>query len=332
MKLTKKRWVWIAKLLVGLGLLGYVFLRVDWFDFSSRIQEISLPLFGILLICAVVDRSLMGVKWNLLLRANGMQIPLLRVICLYVISNFLGAFTPGNLGADAYRVMALSSFDKNAAVLSTVVLERAVGMLVQLIFVMAALPFSLALLGTEGPLVAWMAIIGSAGILSLIFLPVFPPLRRQVDRFFTDRPGRLFQKIHTFLSVFAEQQKNWRVLTVFFLLTFVETALFFYISYLVAKVGGLNVSLAFIFSIMPIVMFVLRLPISIQGLGLQEGLFAYSFSLAGNSIAQGILASLIWRLQDFVAVYLPGCLLFWFYPGSKTDTDDISPLTESLGD
>lgn len=317
MKSLRQKIIWYTKLVLGMSLLGWVIWQVDWLDFSGQLQNISLPFFGILLISSVADRYLMGFKWNLLLRANGLQIPTMRIVCLYVTSNFLGAFTPGQIGGDAYRVLSLSPYGKNAAVLSTVVLERAVSMLIQLLFVMATLPFSLTLLGTEGPIVALLAIFGSVFIVLLLFLPIFPPLRHLVNNFFVGRQTKLSQKIHLFFSVFAEQQRNWRSLILFFIMTFIENCLFYYICYIVAKVGGLNVSLVFIFSIMPIVMFILRLPISIQGIGLQEGLFVYALSLAGNSIAQGVLASLIFRLQEVIVIYTPGCLLFWFYPSTE---------------
>jgi glycosyltransferase 2 family protein len=324
--LSRNRLSFFIKLLVGLGILFWLLGKLDWSDFALHIDQVVWPLFLLLIVCSVSDRFIMAYKWNLLLRANGLFIPTHRVMALYLVSNLLGSFTPGNLGGDAYRVISLAPYGKNAAVVSTVLLERAVGMLALLSFVIIALPFSFALLGAEAEAVAVVAICGAALILIAIFLPLNRPLRERVDRLVAEHPGRILQKLNLFLCAYSAQHRNRRVLLAFSLLTLAETGFFFVLNYLAARTGGVPVSLAFIFMVMPVIHFILRLPISIQGFGLQEGLFAYALILAGYSLEQGIIVSLVWRLTDIFAIYLPASMLLWlspmtYHPPSSTIPD-----------
>lgn len=306
----RQRGLFVLKALLGLVLLVMVLRQIEWRDFAEHMGQISLPLMLLLLAGAVADRFLMGYKWNLLLRRCGVSIPTPRIVAIYFVSNFLGAFTPGNLGGDAYRVVALGPAGKNAEVLSTVVLERFMGLLALLCFVIAALPFSFALFATNAKVVAIVSVVAALTILLMIFLPLYPPLRDRVDAFCGRRSGKISQKIHQFFQAYATQNRGGRTLGLFFLLTLIETGFFFFLNFLAARVGGVEVSVGFIFMVMPIIHFVLRMPITLQGIGLQEGLFAYALGLAGFSLVQGVVVSLVWRLADIVGVYLPGCVLF----------------------
>jgi len=73
----------------------------------------------------------------------------------------------------------------------------------------------------------------------------------------------------------------------FFLLTCIEVSLPVIRGYLVATALSLNVSLAYFFAFVPIILLMIRLPISIDGFGLQEGGFVYFLSFVGISATLG---------------------------------------------
>jgi glycosyltransferase 2 family protein len=321
--LTRKRLLFFIKLLGGVGILYWLLQKLDWEAFAFHLEQIAWPLLLLLISFSICDRFIMAYKWNLLLRANGLTLSTHRVMALYLVSNLLGSFTPGNLGGDAYRVMALAPYGKNAAVLSTVLLERAAGLLALLLFVIVALPFSFTLFGAEAETVAGVAIGGAAIILLMMFMPLYRPLRECVNRLAINRPSRGAKKIHQLFCAYAEQHRNRFVLAMFFGLTLAETGFFFFRNFLAIHASGVDVSLAYVFMIMPMVHFILRLPISIQGIGLQEGLFAYALSLAGYTLEQGIIVSFVWRLTDILAVYLPATLLLLLFPIARPASNSI---------
>lgn len=110
--------------------------------------------------------------------------------------------------------------------------------------------------------------------------------------------------------MFRDQLLNFKPLSIFLALTLIETGYYFFLNYLACRVVSDQVSLAFVFIVMPLVHFVLRIPVTIQGLGLQEGLFIFVLGLSGVSPTDGVLISMVLRISDICSSYLPGWLLF----------------------
>jgi glycosyltransferase 2 family protein len=248
-------------------------------------------------------------------------------VALYLVSNLLGAFTPGNLGGDAYRVMALAPWGKNAEVLATVFLERAVGLLALLFFMVAALPFSPGLLEVDARILTLIAIGGIGATLAVLFIPLCRSVGERLDNLLENSPNPLAKRLYHLLGAYAKQHRNNTVLLFFFLLTLFETGFLFIGMFLAIHMVGVAVSLGFIFVVMPSMHLILRLPISINGIGVQEGLFAYAMVLAGYTIEDGVIISFLWRLAILLAVYLPACLLLWCFPATyrpATSTPDGS--------
>lgn len=317
---TRRRLATLAKALAGIAVLTWVLREMDWGNFLVQVREISWPRFAVLVLLATVDRFAMAYKWNLLLRAIGISIRTPRIVALYLVGTLLGAFTPGGLGGDAYRVVALRPLGKSAAVFSTVVLERAVGVLSVLIFVIAALPLSMSYFGADARPVAAVGVAGLVVVLALLILPLSAPVRRWAERRADGPAGRVAKQLQKILDAYSHMQRNRRAMLTFFALTILETAYFFFLNYLAIRTAGVDISLTFVFLVIPMVQFILRLPISIQGIGIQEGLFAYALGLAGFSIAEGVIVSLVWRLSDVVVVYIPACFLLWLSPMTYRST------------
>lgn len=302
----------VVKAVVGITVLAWVLRATDWQEFRLHLREISWPLFILLVLMAWADRWVMAYKWNLLLRASGVVVGTTRVLAVYLASNLLGAFTPGGLGGDAHRVLVLGRDGRRAAVLSTVVLERATGVLAVLVFVVVALPFSMSHFGVNASSVAVVSIVGLLAIAVMLLLPTWGPVSRWAAGHEARAASPLISRLLRLLAAYREAQRDKRVMSIFLLLTLLETGFFFLMNFVAIRAGGVPVSLAFVFLVMPMVHFLLRLPISILGLGIQEGLFVYALGLAGFSVAGGVVASLIWRLDDIVAIYLPALAVVAF--------------------
>jgi hypothetical protein len=71
---------------------------------------------------------------------------------------------------------------------------------------------------------------------------------------------------------------------------------------------GLELSFWTFLLVIPIVLFLVRIPISLDGLGVQEGLYVTLFAQAGLGPSQAFLLSLVGRAVTLVGV-LPGCFL-----------------------
>ena len=110
-----------------------------------------------------VDRVLMTYKWNLLLRAKGIFVPLIRSLRLYSVGNLIGMLTPGAVGLDIYRVAALSSLRRAHDVAATVILERLVGFAALVLIILTSLPWANVFFPSLGGDSVWIIVAISSG-------------------------------------------------------------------------------------------------------------------------------------------------------------------------
>src|SRR5690606_20814508 len=92
----------------------------------QAIARMSLPALVVAVVLAAGDRVLMAYKWQRLLRARGVPLPLGVAVRAHFASTFAGLFLPVTLGADALRVVAVRQFGVYDVTVSVVV-ERTLG-------------------------------------------------------------------------------------------------------------------------------------------------------------------------------------------------------------
>jgi hypothetical protein len=78
--------------------------------------------------------------------------------------------------------------------------------------------------------------------------------------------------------------------------------------------------IVFIF-IMPIIIFLVQLPIHIAGLGVREAAFIYLFGQVGMSAAAALALSLISFAVSIIATILPGA---WLYASGRRDREKLT--------
>jgi len=303
----------VIRLSIGLFLMAILFLSVD---FSQSIKKLSsVNLFPALLLCGLMllRRALMASKWNLLLRAQGIWISMWHSLRLYYIGYLLGSFTPGAIGIEAYRVTALSRFHKTQVVISTIVLERFIGLIVISTFAAVGLSFSVNYLGPEVKEIQWMAWIIFFGVVLALFLllvSLYPPAVESFAQRLSSLPRiSLIGRLEEFYYAYTENRTNWLTLLVFTALTVIEAILTISLPYMAAKSLNIDISFGLLICTMPLLLILFRLPVSIDGIGVKEGLYASLFAIAGFSSADGLTVSLLLRLVALLIGHLPACLL-----------------------
>jgi uncharacterized protein (TIRG00374 family) len=312
----KSKIPFIIRLSIGLILITILLLSVD---ISQSIKQLSsVNMFAVFLLSGlmVIRRAMMAYKWNLLLRAQGIWISIYHSLRLYYIGSLIGSFTPGWIGLEAYRVNALSRFHRAQAVISTIVLERFIGLIVIATFAAVGLPFSLNYVGLEVKdtrLVFWIIICGVAFSWFLLIISLYPPVVEGFVKRLSSRTNiSLFSKLKKFYDAYTENRKNLSVLVAFTALTAVNAIIAVSCPYMAAKSLNINIPFGLLISTIPLLLILLRLPVTISGIGVQEGLYAFLFSIAGFSSADGITVSLLLRLVALLMWNLPACILFSF--------------------
>ena len=235
-------------------------------------------------LCYSVVEILAIVRWQILLRIQGIRLSWLKAGAIVMVGVFFNHFLPGGIGGDAMRlyfVFKLVPGRKVGATLS-VAMDRVLGLLTLLFLAGVSLSLrfnaltrsspslhivylALALLGASFAFVVLVFWLASAGL--LLELPRATPFRKVIIE-----SGEALQRYRTHLLA----------MVLAFLIT-VAAHLAYYTSYYCAgeslHASDHVASLADILSIMPLVDTIVSVPISLGGVGVRETLFQ---ELLGN--------------------------------------------------
>ena len=236
-------------------------------------------------LCYSVVEILATVRWQLLLRIQGIRLSWLRAGAIVMIGLFFNQFLPGGVGGDAMRLYFVFKLAPGRKIGATpsVAMDRVLGLLTLLFLAGMSLSLrfnaltrsssslhivylALALLGASFVFVVLLFWLASAGLLSE--LPKVTPFRKVIIE-----SGEALRRYRTHLVTMA-----------FAFLITVAAHLAYYTSYYCAgeslhASAGHAASLADILSIMPLIDTIVSVPISLGGVGVRETLFQ---ELLGN--------------------------------------------------
>jgi glycosyltransferase 2 family protein len=269
-------------------------------------------LAGVLVL--TLDRILMTYKWSLLLQSRGLQLPLMRGTKIYCASMIWGMFLPSTVGSDAIRAfMTCRGGLDSSNVITSIVVERMIGFISALLLGLIGL-FILDQTGQLDPRfqpVWWMGgvMLGGAILIFGISLShsLFDFIYEQIPkRLLQNRIAIRLQKLH---KTYVAYNANKKILTKFFGLTFGQQLLAVIITWLIARGLGIDVGILFMAGVLPLTLLISRLPVSINGLGVFEGVFILLMSLGGVSAAEAVSIAVTGRLLEIVS-FLPWWLAY----------------------
>lgn len=253
----------------------------------------------ILLTLYVLSQVLSAIKWRILLRESGIERTRTEVIRAYFAGMFVNSFGLGTVGGDVTRAVALKpQAGQRAAVLASVAADRVHGLTVLLAIGVIGAAFSQNFVGRHearlfGPLVVTLVMLGwwfaprlirrycsGVGLAQGL-------LRRVADAF----PTRLNVMVST-TSVSAAVHLLQIAMQV-----------------LIAHSLGIRLPLALFVAIIPMVNVASSLPISIQGVGVREGMYLMLLTPLGVSSEHAVALAVIWAIVVTLVSLVSGALL-----------------------
>ena len=270
-----------------------------------------------------------AIRWQVLLRVQGLRLSNLRVGALFMIGMFYNQFMPGGTGGDIIKSYLLlkETKDKKPGALLAVMFDRIIGLvaLVSITGVLISLRYHwlASVPETRRLLFILLIVLGGSllALLSSFVITGFHLLHRLPHRF----PGR--DKLIEVSQAYHLYARHWRATFVAFCMSLVAHlatfATFLCVAYALhaedlRKVPPTPVPVIDFFAIMPIERTISSLPISFGGAGWREiVLQILLFNLAG--VSKGI-ANLIGSL-GFLIILLcsaPGGIIYFFYRPSGT--------------
>lgn len=288
---------------------------------------------GIALLAFTLDRVLMSYKWGLLLAIRGYSISLAHKLMVYCSAMMWGLALPSTVGADGIRVMLVRRFGVRVDdTLATILVERGIGFIVALLTAVASLILLRAMLPHD-TVYDYAIALGVAGSLGAITILVFSftdhalssVLRLVPARFRNSKAVHLLEKLH---EAYVSLGSNRPRIAVFSVLTLVEHVLMIVCYGVVARALEVPFNPAFIFAAVPLAILVSRLPISLDGIGVYEGIFIAIMALGGVRPADALAISLAARALQII-VWFPWWLMLAARTGVRPPVEPVAAASES---
>jgi uncharacterized membrane protein YbhN (UPF0104 family) len=309
MKKAKPVLIFVLKLLVSAGLIGYFLSRIHIERFLQTFASARLNYIALALAVYLVAQTVSAVRWAALARPLGIKTPFKDMIQYYLIGMFFNLFAPSTVGGDVSRVYYLVKDEDaraNGRAVTTVhaamsvLMDRAIGMVV------------LVWLGASGLLLfpkyaVPQSVRSATFLLSLGFL-LGALLMPVLKRFLPEDGHQLVVKLRL---AFRSYRLHWRALLAAAVLSLAVHLIQAWMHTVMGQALGLEVPFSFSLIVYPLVGTFAAIPITLNGLGLREGGYIFLLAVIGigteQGIAFGILLFLIVALDSLL-----GGVLFLF--------------------
>ena len=307
-----------ARLLVATAITAFILWKANPSSVAAVVLRTDARwiLFAIALV--IVDRTLMAYRWLVLLRPidRASRLPFGAVMRIFFVSTFLGTFLPASVGGDAVRAYGLAQLRVPAGpAVASVLMDRLLGVLsIAIIGVIGLL-----LAPSQGDLLATWAV-----AVSLAVAAAGCAIGAAVV--FSERAAALAQRVAMRLpfaavrSLGSELTQATRAYARFHgeLLNVLAGSVAVQVlrvlqAWCLGRALGIDASMVTYFAFVPLILLVMLLPVSINGIGTSQAAFVWFFGRAGVPSADAFALSVLFLALGVIG-NLPGGLLYAFGP------------------
>ena len=308
----------LVRALVGIAIFVGLFFFVDPEKLAKALGSASLPLLALGFGITIPVLFVRAFRWRLILSQLGLRVGFWRAVEIYAISFWFNTFLPGSVGGDAYKFYDVArASEKKLRPAAAVLLERSTGILALLLVGLGGL---LAMAGRLPfpPVVLWgsvlvLGILVAGSIAFLFSLDLIAPLLR---RFLPAARGFLDgEKGEALVNLGLELRGN-RKLFFQAVGSGLMLQLLVLTSYwLLARALTPEISFGLFLAVFPLIEIFSLLPVSVNGIGIREGLLVFAFEQASVEPAVSLALGVLFRLVNLVYALLGGLLLLIRKPG-----------------
>lgn len=284
----------LVRLLVSVALLYFVLRSIDLADLWQRVQGMNVWWMLLAVASFAFVQSVSVWRWRRLLRAQHIDVNTRTLRESIWVSLFFNNFLPSNIGGDFVRIADTASVAGSKTLATTVVLVDRVLGLTALILVASFGAFAASLVGIHVPGARWLWAVTAGGVVATIIVIAVPkltthllaPVRLLKRPWLDERVERLENAIKRFretpsalIGAFAGALVVQITIVAFYLLT----------------AQGLSVPLPMLLGavLIPVSLAVQMLPLSINGFGVREAVFAFFFRRFGLPLEAAVALSLV---------------------------------------
>jgi glycosyltransferase 2 family protein len=315
--MNKARLLSLLRLLVTAGLLFWLYRRVDPARIRELFAQARLAPLAAVFALLFFNTAISALKWKILLKADGSDIPWRRLTATYLVGTFFNIFLPSNIGGDAYRIYDVARHSgRTAHSFASVLADRISGFVA-----LVALGFFFGVLGIrhlpEPRVFIVPGLAMAALVVAIVLLFEQRIARRVLGLSLLDRLGKLRDFGNGLLESVAQYRRApglfARIMSLSFLFQFAAIACV----YLLACALNLGIPFVYFCVFVPFISLIEALPVSIYGLGIRDATYVYFFTRVGVDRVHALSLALAYVLVTLL-YSLSGGIIFAMRPGRKT--------------
>jgi len=300
------------KILVSTALMLFLFRRISMPELVRLVRGLDVGPFSAAVLCFFLSNLLGSYQWHRLLTASGISLSFKKAFRFYFVGLFFNNFLPANIGGDAVKVYDVARFGSSVyQVIAVTLLDRIIGIFS---LCMLACVAAIYLMKTEattpyGYYLLVFAVCMAPAIGLYFFKPLGALIRRIVSLI---RPLSIDVRMSAIIDHLSGFKSRKDVIVRLIGLSLVIQTLRVLTHILVGISLGVHIDntiLSQFFVFIPLLSLAMIPPITINGLGIREGLGILLFASAGLAETDAFtLEFLTWAVS--VGVSLLGLVFF----------------------
>lgn len=309
------------KIAVGLALITLLVYFTGTRDLLEALSNITFGAVAALALIAFCMIYVSSLKWRLFLQRHGNSPSIMRLCSLYLVGYFVNLVMPSYVAGDVVRSLYVAKSGERHEAFSATFLERYTGLVAMVFMALIGVCISSAVTYQIQVAVVVVAI----GLVCGSWIAFTDAGRWLCARLpLKKAPIEHLQRIRRALQFGVQDPgllaKAGLLSLLFHILTVVNTIAVAY------AVGWTSPPAVELCVVVPLILLVGAIPLSPQGLGIQEGAFFYFLQTVGATPEQAMAVGLVLRAKSYVLALFGGFIWMGLRSESNASTDSLGKI------
>jgi glycosyltransferase 2 family protein len=293
------------------ALLIYTFWRANPRDVWDVCTHAAIAPLLVAVALVLVDRALMVYRWFVLLRPLERRNlpPFWTILRIFFVSTFVGTFLPASIGSDAVRAYSLANHQVPIAdAMASVVLDRLLGVLSVLLMALVGLAIARDLAASRAVMLA-LGVTSLACVVAAVLI-FSDAADRLAERIISKLPwNRVRRGTSSLFAAIRRYSTHHTALGNVLVGSIAVQVLRVIQAYYLGMSIGMRQPLVAYFAFVPLILLIMFLPITANGIGTGQAAFLWLFSRAGTPRDESFALSVLFVALGIVG-NLPGAVYY----------------------
>lgn len=279
----------LVRAVISCAVIALLIYNIDIAYVFRQIVNSRVEFFALLFAIDIIAYTARAWRWHMVLGIWDISFPITTLFFYTQGGRLFDYLLPSSIGGDVYRVyLSARASQSRAGSLLGIVLDRLTGMSAGFVFA----GIGLALLTVRHITVphAEVVIACIAGWFIAMALLFSKRLETLMDSLQTD--NALLRKLQRFFQTMALARSHPRRVLAAFCISFLIKSQEIFAAYFVSKALGFDVPFLYCMAFVPVIGFIIVVPVSISGLGIRESLYIFFFTTIGLTSSQAFTLSI----------------------------------------